>query len=506
MASQDSSPPAGSHLGPTTRTALLALGVAGFLGVLFDQLAFVEPVGLGLTLALVALALSTLAIARARRLELGTGAWLAVPICLAAACLSLRASPTLIALNILVIGICGALFGHRLRGGRLSADGLSDHFASGVLASVFAGLGAGALLFMDTKWRELASVRWTRVALPGLRGVLIAGPLVLVVGARFMAADQVFERLVLDTLRIDFAILGRDCVLSATLAWVLAGLLRQALLSRVREPLNVACPRALTVGMPEAIIVLSLLDALFLLFVIVQIGWFFGGNAYVQANESITYSEYARRGFGELVTAAGLVLPLLLLADWMTPRAQRREALVFGALAMVLIGLLFVIMASAVNRMLIYQAAYGLTEQRLYPTAFMLWLAIVFAWFVATVLRGRRSAFAVGMLVSGLAVAGALNAINPDALIVQVNSERQNALTAFDTRYANSLSADAGPAVVAALPRLSPAAQSDVARNILVAWGKSGSRDWRTWNLGRTALAWTAADNQARLEQLRDRR
>ena len=65
------------------------------------------------------------------------------------------------------------------------------------------------------------------------------------------------------------------------------------------------------------------------------------------------------------------------------------------------IALLFVIMASAFERMRLYQAEYGLSEQRLYPTAFMGWLAVVFVWFCLTVLRGHRERFAFGAMVAG---------------------------------------------------------------------------------------------------------
>ena len=40
--------------------------------------------------------------------------------------------------------------------------------------------------------------------------------------------------------------------------------------------------------------------------------------------------------------------------------------------------------------MRLYTVQFGLTELRFYTLAFMGWLVLVFGWFVATVLRGRR--------------------------------------------------------------------------------------------------------------------
>ena len=65
--------------------------------------------------------------------------------------------------------------------------------------------------------------------------------------------------------------------------------------------------------------------------------------------------------------------------------------------------LLDIMLASALLRMRLYTAEYGLTELRFYTTAFMGWLVLVFGWFVATVLRGRRERFGAGAIAGGVA-------------------------------------------------------------------------------------------------------
>ena len=176
----------------------------------------------------------------------------------------------------------------------------------------------------------------------------------------------------------------------------------------------------------------------------------------------------------------------------------------FRLLAGGLVALLFVVMASAVQRMRLYQEAYGLTELRLYTTAFMGWLALVFLWLVATVLRGRRERFAFGALVAGFLVLALLDGLNPDALIARTNAARGDILVAssFDDRYAASLSADAVPTLVAALPALPEGKRPAVARDILRRWSPPARVDWRAWSWGR-ARAWDAVDaNRATLEAL----
>ena len=68
---------------------------------------------------------------------------------------------------------------------------------------------------------------------------------------------------------------------------------------------------------------------------------------------------------------------------------------------MSLLVLLAGLLGSALLRMSIYTSEYGLTEERLFATVFMGWLAFVFASFGATVLRRRRERFTASALGFG---------------------------------------------------------------------------------------------------------
>jgi hypothetical protein len=233
---------------------------------------------------------------------------------------------------------------------------------------------------------------------------------------------------------------------------------------------------------------------------VLQFRYLFGGLAELARSETLTYAEYARRGFFELVTVAALLLPLLLLLHWLLRREEPGRERGFRILAGALLALLFMVMASALQRMWIYQQQYGLTELRVYTTAFMGWLALVGVWFAATVLRGRRERFAFGALAAGLAVIALLNVINPDALIVRTNVAR-TAIQPFDADYAGSLSADAVPELIAALPSLPEEERCQAAADILLDWsppeGRGEQRDWRTWNWSRSR-AWDSIDDNVR--------
>jgi hypothetical protein len=127
-----------------------------------------------------------------------------------------------------------------------------------------------------------------------------------------------------------------------------------------------------------------------------------------------------------------------------------------------------VILASAFQRLLLYEIAYGYTELRLYSHVFMVWLAGMFIWFVVTLwLQPER--FALGLLLAGLGFVVTLNVINPDAFIARQNLAGLNTFIIeenqpytrtsdkVDVEYLTTLSDDAVPVLVAALDQLNPA-------------------------------------------------
>src|SRR5678815_6124206 len=90
---------------------------------------------------------------------------------------------------------------------------------------------------------------------------------------------------------------------------------------------------------------------------------------FIQQAPDFKLADYARRGFGELVAVSALVLPMLLASHWLLRREAGKTEKIFKVLAGIQIGLLFVIMASAVQRLVLLtgELGYGMTTVRLYP-------------------------------------------------------------------------------------------------------------------------------------------
>ena len=480
-----------------TRLGLGILGGALALGILGDILLRETP--WGLNAGLWAIGLVAAAVTLTGRLggrPAGDSRWLLPLAAVFALLLAWRASPVLAALNLAVALACLALAVVRAPSIRRAPV---FRYAAELARLVAEAFSAVFLLTIeDVTWKEIPRGRWTRETLAVLRGLAFALPLLLVFGALFAAADAVFDDVLTDLIDVERPFVHLLVIVLWT--WVAVGLLRHVLGTRTQSEPSEEESRPARIGVIETTIVLALLNALFLAFVIVQLRYLFGGDERVQRVEGLTYAEYARSGFFELVTAAALVLPLLLGADWLVRRGDRRHLLVFRALAGTLVLLLFVIMASALERMRLYTDAYGLTELRLYVTAFMLWLTVVFVLLLGTVLRGRPARFAFGAFLAGLAATVALNALNPDALIARTNMDRVGTAAGLDPYYLGDLSGDAVPAIVEELETLPRRERVVTSYAIVDRWGSSHGRDWRTWNWGRSRADEAVTSDRGRLE------
>lgn len=459
-----------------------ALVGAGTLGIAGDLL--LREVPWGLNLLLWTLAVSGVAMRLEREAEARRGNPVWVPLALTAAAFAVwRDSPVLKALDLGALGIVLALGAWHARGGAVRLAGIAEQLVALLHALFDAWTGMILLLFQDVRWGELPRGAATRNLGAVVRGLALAVPLVTVFAVLLSSADARFERWLGSFFRWNAEDAFLHLITSVVFAWAAAGILRalalqggeaRAVLPRLPGP---------RLGLVETTMVLGMLNALFLAFVVLQVPYLFGTSSVVESG-ALNYSEYARRGFFELVAVAGLVLPVLLGLHWFMRVERPTDVYVFRGFAWLQVMLVSVIVASALHRMRLYQGAYGLTELRLYTTAFMGWIAAVLGWFCLTVLRGRRERFAFGALVAAGLTVAALHAANPDAWIVRTNLERARAGRPFDARYAASLSGDAAPVLASALPRLPAAERCTAARALERRW--SGPLDWRAWSWGRS--------------------
>jgi len=442
----------------------LALGIAA-------DVALAAPLGLG---AAATLAGCVVALAAVHRRALDTERWLAAGAALtAAAGLAWRASPVLQTLDVLLFAVALGL----LASAGAGPASLTAHALRLARSAGYTAFGAPPLI-VHLPWSRLRIGRSGRLALAMARGLLVAAPVVLLFALLLASADAVFSLRLRELVAIDLWSAARHVAVAALLSWLAAGLLHAGVLASGAElPWR---PAWLSTGAVEAAVVLGLVDLLFGGFVWIQVRYLFGGAHWIGTVAGLTYSQYARRGFFELVAVTALALPLLLLAHWIVRPAARGRRLVL-ALAGAQVALVLVMLASALTRMRLYQAEYGQTELRFYTTAFMLWLAALLASFLLSVLPGRRDLFAHAALLSAWITVAVLHAMNPDACIVGANRSARNG---FDASYALTLSADAAPALADTAAGLDPGARERIEGELQRRW-LGQEDDWRTWNLGR---------------------
>jgi hypothetical protein len=265
----------------------------------------------------------------------------------------------------------------------------------------------------------------------------------------------------------------------------------------------------LRLGTTEAATILAVVDLLFTVFVGLQLAYLFGGND-TRALSGMTYAEYARRGFFELVLVAVLAGMLVVTLDLSVVRRSRVQ---LGG-ALVLLGLTAVVLASALVRLRLYQAMYGWTELRLVVLVAIGWLAVALA-VAAVLLLTRRTRWTLHALGIGVLVAlVGMNVVGPQAFVTERNLERaidptlvpEGGRTGLDTEYLTELGDEAVVPVVAAWSRLG-AADRDALAPALQSRRDQLATDptlqgWPAWNLtrerARTALgAWEAARGTA---------
>lgn len=464
--------------------ALQTLGAALGLGIIGDLMLRQMPWGIGVTISTAALVAVAAGLVQRHRLPVGPDApWLALSALMLGIAFVRRDADMLHFLD--VVGLIGvlALGAVSLQGEGLRLRGVVEYLRGGVLAAASAVVGILPLTFSDIRWSEVTQdVRLGRTRAVAL-GALLALPLLVVFAALFASADATFDALLSTVLVFDPEKVLSHAFLIGLWAALTGGYLRGALIRPI-----VPLPRevsGIALGYVPVATMLVLVNLLFLVFVVTQAPYFFGGLAVVEQTTGLTLAEFARRGFFELVMVSALVLPVLLGSDWALRGAAVRELKSYRALAGLLLLQVGAVMGSALFRMKLYVDQFGPSQDRLYATAFMGYLGIVSAWFAWTHLRRAeaRNRFAFGAALQGYAVLAALHVVNLDGFIARANLTRATQGAEFDARYhAHELSADAVPALLGSLDRLVPADRYEVAQELLTRWGPDTRPDWRSWN------------------------
>ncbi|HEY9524636.1 MAG TPA: DUF4173 domain-containing protein, partial [Thermopolyspora sp.] len=371
-------------------------------------------------------------------------------------------------------------------------------FGLGALALSGGGRGwLGAIRGAASVLLELFPVMWFLAAPikrlarrrrigPKLTGIALAILLVVVFGVLFASADAVFSEL--------FSALVGD--LSWASGWasalparifvfaVFAALVAAAVLVAMR-PVNEPSPPDIHISANRTLWMTPLiaLNLLFMVFVAVQITVLFGGDRRVLETAGLTYAEYARSGFFELVTVSVFVLAIVAVGAGVLAVSDR-DRWWLAALLGLLCAFTLIILASALHRLGLYIDAYGMSRLRAIVGAAIWWLAAMFVLILiagALRLAHRRHSWLPRTLalVTGLSLV-AFAAWNPDLRIVE-SQQYIRGIGRLDQSYL----ADLGPESVPALDRLPEPTRSCLLSAVFSGSGLNRSDSWSAWNLPR---------------------
>lgn len=459
-----------------TRGTWLTLAAAVAVGLLFDQAINAGTFGLAATLAILLAAIALLSLSGLNRAEprllavvAGVfGAWLAV-----------RASQWLLwpdLVSAVALLFLAASFAVR---GSLLDIGTAELSAKAINALGHLLTGVTFVL------RPLISARNRVSALaPVGRGVLIAVPICVVLSILLASADPVFASFFNLNLDLGQFVLHVSLVVIGALA--MAGTLRLA----SAEPVERIDGPAWRLGATEALVVLALLDAVFTAFAAAQVIAAMGAAGATLRSAGVTYADYARSGFFQLLWVGGITLVLLILFSRITGLRKPEHKRAFIVLCEIAIALTLLIVVVAFRRLSLYEDAYGFTMLRLYSHVFAGWIGIVFVLLALEILGWwpRRRWFVGATALSALFVLFALNVANPEAVVVALNVSHAQSSHKFDANYLSELSSDATPAVLQAIPTLEPRLREPVK---VITCGGSRSYSSSTW------AAFNLSDDQA---------
>jgi hypothetical protein len=309
--------------------------------------------------------------------------------------------------------------------------------------------------------------------------VAVSALLLLVFGTLLASADDAFARL-LGRIVPDVDLFGLPRWMFLFVVVGLAGLATAYLAAAPPELAEPGEPKR-PLRLVEWAMPVALLNALFGLFVLVQLTVLFGGRDHVLGLGGPNFAQYARSGFWQLLAVTSLTLVVIAVVARMAPRTGRANRTAIRTLVGALAVLTLVIVASALKRMALYEEAYGYTRLRLVVSAIELLLGLLFVLILLAGVRLRTAWLPRAVLASAVIGLLAFAALNPDRFIAGRNVDRFERTGRLDVSYLSGLSPDAAPELVR-LPadqRQYPVAE--IARTL-----EAEPDSWYSYNFGRS--------------------
>ncbi|HEY4486248.1 MAG TPA: DUF4173 domain-containing protein [Candidatus Paceibacterota bacterium] len=329
-----------------------------------------------------------------------------------------------------------------------------------------------------------------------VRGSIMAVVAIVIFGALFASADAVFEKIIshIFTFKLSEDIVGRF-IFGAVVSLFFIGTFGFMFRSSHSSAISVSGDKLRNLGSVETAILLGSINVLFFLFIILQLTYLFGGESHF-ASAGLTYAEYARKGFFELILVAILSYLIISFAETQVVKKEKRHLLSFKIASALLVAQVILILISAFMRLSLYENAYGFTEIRLYSYALMIWIAVILVLLSHHIwTNGERTVFAFRTFCTIVLLLFAMNMLNPDIFIAKKNLKRYADTGTIDAKYLASLSNDALPYTIHLLDDPDEIVRKDFADGLYWKIDHMSKRTWQSMHF-----------NQAQSEKLLESR
>ena len=268
-------------------------------------------------------------------------------------------------------------------------------------------------------------------------GLVISIPFLFIILNLLIEADAQFERLIimlpqLVSFRVDYVI---RFIIILIYTFGFFGFMQVLLQKKIEVIHKETNSKPFSLDGIISLTFIVLLDIVYVVFVAVQFKYFFSGTL----ENGLTYAEYARKGFFELLFVTIINLSITTVIITFSKNIQGFvKQLIRIALSLLVLSS-GVLLVSAMMRMMMYENAYGFTFTRVLAHSFMIFLMIIFAYTLVKIWLEKLSLFHFYFIASLIYYVG-INVVNIDSIVVDQNMTRYEETGKIDIHYLNNLS------------------------------------------------------------------
>lgn len=194
---------------------------------------------------------------------------------------------------------------------------------------------------------------------------------------------------------------------------------------------------------------LGVINVVFIVFVLIQFKYLFGGEQNISGNYGYTYADYARRGFFELVAVSTIVYMMCVMLSAKVFLANTVQKIIFRGMYLIMVVATVFISVSAIMRMSLYIETYGYTSSRILVLLLtVLILILVLSLAIILFLESRRKFVRRSVAIGMIFIIMSVFIMPVDYVVAKLNYNNYLQNGKFDYTYHLELSDEVIPVLV----------------------------------------------------------